>query len=123
MSLCKQNYSAESEAAVNRQINTELKASHTYLSIAAYFDRDNVALPGLRKFFQKSSDEEREHAEKLIKYQNMRGGKVSLGSLPEPEVEWKSARNAVEIALQMEKEVNKALLDLHQVSSTDLLHK
>jgi ferritin heavy chain len=117
MSLCKQNYSSESEAAVNRQINTELKASHTYLALAAYFARDNVALPGLRKFFQKSSDEEREHAEKLIAYQTMRGGKVNLGSVPEPETEWKSARNAVEIALQMEKDVNKSLLELHEVRS------
>lgn len=116
MSLCKQNYSAESEAAVNRQINVELKASHAYLSMASYFGRDSVALFGLQKFFQKSSDEEREHAEKLIKYQNMRGGNVVLTGVPEPNNDWKSARNAVEVALQMEKDVNRALLEFHQVS-------
>lgn len=32
-----------------------------------YFDRDDVSLPGMRKFFKESSDEEREHAEKLMK--------------------------------------------------------
>lgn len=32
-----------------------------------YFDRDDVALPGMKKFFKESSDEEREHAEKLMK--------------------------------------------------------
>lgn len=32
-----------------------------------YFDRDDVCLPGMRKFFKESSDEEREHAEKLMK--------------------------------------------------------
>ena len=43
-----------------------------------YFDRDDVALHGFHKFFKKSSDEEREHAEKLMKYQNKRGGRIVL---------------------------------------------
>ncbi|MED6159580.1 hypothetical protein PIB30_043527 [Stylosanthes scabra] len=30
------------------------------------------------RFFKESSDEEREHAEKLMKYQNKRGGRVKL---------------------------------------------
>ena len=43
---------------------------------AYYFERDDVALPGFYKFFKKSSDEEREHAEKFMKYQNQRGGRI-----------------------------------------------
>ena len=43
---------------------------------SAFFDREDQALPGFSKFFRKASDEEREHAQKLIDYQNMRGGKV-----------------------------------------------
>lgn len=43
-----------------------------------YFDRDDVALKGFSKFFKESSDEEREHAEKLMKYQNKRGGRIVL---------------------------------------------
>ena len=45
---------------------------------AMYFDRDDVALPGFQKFFKGSSDEEREHAEKLMSYQNKRGGRIVL---------------------------------------------
>lgn len=41
-----------------------------------YFDRDDVALPGFAKFFKKSAEEERGHAEKLMKYQNKRGGRI-----------------------------------------------
>ena len=37
-----------------------------------------MALPGFSKFFKNSSDEEREHAEKLMKYQNKRGGRIVL---------------------------------------------
>jgi len=43
---------------------------------AWYFDRDDVALKGFHKFFKKMSSEEREHAEKMMKYQNSRGGRV-----------------------------------------------
>ena len=45
---------------------------------AFYFDRDDVALPGFAKYFNKASEEEREHAEKLMKFQNQRGGRVVL---------------------------------------------
>jgi len=45
---------------------------------AWYFDRDDVALKGFHKFFKKCSSEEREHAEKMMKYQNLRGGRVVL---------------------------------------------
>jgi ferritin heavy chain len=46
-----------------------------------FFDRDDIALPGFAKYFKKSSDEEREHAEKLMKFQNQRGGRVVLQSI------------------------------------------
>lgn len=45
---------------------------------AFYFDRDDVALPGFSKFFSENSKEEREHAEKLMKFQNKRGGRIVL---------------------------------------------
>ena len=43
---------------------------------STYFSRHDVALPGFAKLFRKNSDEEREHAFKLVEYQNMRGGTV-----------------------------------------------
>lgn len=43
-----------------------------------YFDRDDQALHNFAKFFRKQSHEEREHAEKLMKLQNQRGGRIFL---------------------------------------------
>lgn len=43
-----------------------------------YFDRDDQALHNFAKFFHKQSHEEREHAEKLMKLQNQRGGRIFL---------------------------------------------
>lgn len=67
-SLARQNYHQECEAAINKQINLELYASYVYSSMAFYFDRDDVALAGFHKFFKESSDEERGHGEKVLKF-------------------------------------------------------
>ncbi|CAL5367284.1 unnamed protein product [Camellia sinensis] len=60
ISLARQRYHDECEAAINEQINVEYNVSYVYRAMYAYFDRDNVALKGLAKFFKESSDEERE---------------------------------------------------------------
>merc|ERR1711893_89559 len=115
----RQNYHAESEAGVNKQINLELYASYVYQSMSFYFDRDDVALPGFAKFFKKSSDEEREHAEKLMKFQNQRGGRIVLQAIQKPERdEWGSGLEAMQSALALEKNVNQSLLDLHGLCSS-----
>uniref|UniRef100_A0A0D9XN81 Ferritin n=1 Tax=Leersia perrieri TaxID=77586 RepID=A0A0D9XN81_9ORYZ len=121
-SLARQKYVDECEAAINEQINVEYNASYAYHSLFAYFDRDNVALKGFAKFFKESSDEEREHAEKLMKYQNMRGGKVRLQSIVTPLTEFDhpekgDALYAMELALALEKLVNEKLHNLHSVAS------
>ena len=117
-SQVRQNFHEECEAGINKQINMELYASYVYLSMSYYFDRDDVALPGFRKYFKKSSDEERGHAEKLMKYQNMRGGRIVLKAIEKPAVEdWVSGIHAMRAALELEKTVNQALLDLHAVAT------
>lgn len=118
MAQVKQNYHAECEAGVNKQINLELYASYVYQSMAWYFDRDDVALPGFHKFFKKSSEEEREHAEKFMKFQNARGGRIVLQNIEKPEMdEWGSGLNAMQMTLTLERNVNEVLLELHKVAT------
>merc|ERR1711897_111645 len=57
-SRIRQNYREDCEALVNKQINMELYASYVYMSMAYYFDRDDVAYAGFSSFFKKSSGEE-----------------------------------------------------------------
>jgi len=117
-SLVRQNYHEESEAAINKQINVELHASYVYQAMASYFDREDVALKGFEKFFKKNAEEEREHAEKLMKYQNSRGGTVKLSDIAKPEkASWANGLEAMESALALEKSVNQSLLDLHKLAS------
>uniref|UniRef100_G3NRD8 Ferritin n=1 Tax=Gasterosteus aculeatus aculeatus TaxID=481459 RepID=G3NRD8_GASAC len=108
-SQVRQNYHRDCEAAINRMVNMELSASYTYTSMAFYFSRDDVALKGFAHFFKENSDEEKEHAEKLLCFQNKRGGRIFLQDVKKPERdEWGSG---------LEKNVNQALLDLHKLAS------
>ncbi|KAF7494524.1 Soma ferritin [Sarcoptes scabiei] len=118
VSMVRQNFPKECEAGVNKQINLELYASYVYQQLAYHFDREDVALPGFRKFFHEASEEEREHAEKLMKFQNQRGGKILLHEIPKPpKQEWSSGLEAMEAALELEKTVNQSLLDLHSLAN------
>jgi ferritin heavy chain len=66
-----------------------------------------VALHGFAHFFKEMSEEENEHARDLIKYQNMRGGRVVFQDIPKPPADdWQNAMAAVQAALDMEKKVN-----------------
>merc|ERR1719460_1342481 len=68
------------------------------MSMAYHFDRDDVALPGFHKYMKKASDEERENVKK-----------------PERD-EWGTGLEAMQTALDLEKHVNQALLDLHKIA-------
>eukprot|EP00091_Calanus_sinicus_P000250 TRINITY_DN1018_c0_g1_i1.p1 TRINITY_DN1018_c0_g1~~TRINITY_DN1018_c0_g1_i1.p1 ORF type:complete len:106 (-),score=44.73 TRINITY_DN1018_c0_g1_i1:41-358(-) len=83
-SQIKQNYHEDCEAFINKQINMEFYASYVYLSMSSFFNRDDQALHGFAAFFQKSSNEEREHGMKLMEYQTKRGGKVVFQDIAKP---------------------------------------
>ena len=60
-----QNYFTEVEAAINRLVNMQLRASYTCLSLGFYFDRDDVALEGVGHFFSELAREKLEGSECL----------------------------------------------------------
>uniref|UniRef100_A0A0V0G347 Ferritin n=1 Tax=Triatoma dimidiata TaxID=72491 RepID=A0A0V0G347_TRIDM len=118
-SQVRQNFHTDSENAINKQINMELYASYVYLSMAYHFDRDDIALEGFHEYFKKASEEEREHAMKLMKYLNKRGGRILLKDISQPaKNDWGTAEEAVAFALQLEKDVNMSLLTLHGIAGS-----
>jgi len=117
-SAVRQNFHEDCEASINKQINMELHASYVYMSMASYFNRDDISLKGMAKFFNERSDEERDHAQKFMKFQNKRGGRVVLKEVEASKVqEWGNALNGLEEALKLEKKVNESLLHLHELAS------
>ncbi|XP_030625967.1 ferritin, lower subunit [Chanos chanos] len=118
-SAVKHNLHPESEADINKLINIKLTASYTYLALGMYFDRDDVALPSFSQFFLERSVKEREQAESLLEYQNMRGGRILLQSIAKPSREdWRGGLDAMSFSLDYQKSLNRSLLEIHHTAST-----
>jgi ferritin len=67
---------------LNRQLNHELGAAHSYQALSIWCAARN--LTGFAEFFGKQAEEEREHAEKMIDHILDRGATPQLAALPAP---------------------------------------
>ena len=70
------------QAAINDQIAMELESAHVYLSMAAYFDENN--LPGFSHWMRMQYQEELGHAMKLFDFMLDNGGHIVLKALAKP---------------------------------------
>lgn len=127
MSKSRQNWSKECEEVINNQIDLELYASYYYLNLYCFFKRDWVNMPKIAKYFKKQSDEEKKHADKLIDYQILRGGIVTIGIIPQINLELDNnsknksyLKKAFENVLELEKKVNDSLLKIHSLNDPNL---
>ncbi len=105
--------SVKMNTAMNEQIGSELLASNQYINIASYFDSEG--LPELAGFFFRQSDEERAHAMRFVHFLLDTGGTVEVPALEQPTTEIATAEQAVQMALDWEREVTgqiNALMDL-----------
>ncbi|KDD74319.1 Ferritin-like domain-containing protein [Helicosporidium sp. ATCC 50920] len=117
-----ETYTDKLEAGINEQITAELTLGYVYQSMSAYFARDTVALHGVSSYFDHEAGEERGHAQKLIDFQNSRGGRVVMGTLAAPECEYGHAEHgdalyAFSLALLMEKGNFARLLALWELAN------
>jgi ferritin len=99
--------SKKMEQALNSQINMEIASGYLYLSMAAYFESEN--LPGFANWMMKQWQEEVGHGMKIYNYVNDRGGKIKLKAIPEPEAKWDSPLAAFEASLKHEKKVTESI--------------
>jgi ferritin len=105
--------SKELESGMNAQVGHEFGASMQYVNIATYFDADD--LPQLAAFFYRQAEEEKMHAMKFVHYIVEAGGQVRVPAIEEAKYDFKSAKQAVQAALDWELEVTKqinSLMDL-----------
>lgn len=111
----------ELENGFNQQIGNEFGASMQYLTIAAHFDRQNLAL--LAQLFFEQAEEEKEHAMKFVHYVLDAQGELRIPAIPEPEPTFATAEEAVQAALDWEVEVTAQINRLMDtaVSQNDYL--
>ncbi|XP_030767224.1 uncharacterized protein LOC115890986 isoform X1 [Sitophilus oryzae] len=112
------------ETALNEQVIIELNASFSYLAMAAYFGRTEVALPGCQGFFMAMHEEEHEHALIFINYILMRGGHPEINNISvESKEEWKDLSKAFATAVEMESSVKEKLEELVELSEKHRDHQ
>ena len=74
--------------AFNKQINAEIHSSYLYLSMAAYFESQN--LKGMASWMRLQVNEELAHGMKFFDFIHDRGGKVVLATVEGPRIDWDS---------------------------------
>ena len=102
------------ENAINQQVTNEFGASMQYISIAAYFDNED--LEQLSTFFFRQADEERMHAMKLANYVLEAGGQLRIAEIPAPKHDFQTAVEAVQAALDWELEVTSQINGLMDIA-------
>jgi len=109
--------SKELENAINAQVGAEFAASLQYVSIAAYFDADD--LPQLAAFFYRQAEEEKMHAMKFAHYIVEAGGQVRIPAIAETKYDFQSAEECAELALDWETDVTKMINGLMDIAVKD----
>jgi ferritin len=109
--------SPELAKAFNEQIGHEFGASMQYISIAAHFSSRQLTL--LAKLFADQADEEKTHAMKFVKYlQDTKGG-LQIPAIPAPKAMFSTAEEAVQAALNWEKDVTRQITTLMDLATKD----
>lgn len=106
--------------ALNAQINMELSAFYTYLSMSAFFESLNWQ--GFAKWVRHHAEEEMVHAMKIYDFVHARRGRVTLTEIGTPIAEWNSVQAAIESALHHEERVTASIHALVDLSRAEHDH-
>lgn len=88
------------------------------MELAYHFDRDDIAFPKMHEFFLKLSQDKQAQVDKLMKYQNTRGGRNILQTIPKPPTSNSSVGivDTFKTALQIETQLNTLFLSMHEIA-------
>ncbi len=103
--------------AFNKQINAELYSSYLYLSMAAYFDAED--LKGMANWMRIQSAEENAHAMRFFDFINDRSGRVTLEPIEAPKGQWSSPLEAFEDAYKHEQQITAMINELMNVVASE----
>jgi ferritin len=91
------------QTALNDQIGAELYSSYLYLAMASYCESRN--LHGFAHWLTMQSTEEREHAMKLVKHLQERGGTVRFDAVEAPPSDFRSVEDVFTRVLDHERKI------------------
>ena len=100
--------------AINRQINSELSASYSYLAMSAWCECQKFV--GAARWLRLQSQEEYLHAIKLFDFVLARNAAVDLKPIDQPRQTFASVAEVFEKALEQEQEVSRQIDSLYEVA-------
>ena len=106
--------------ALNKQLISEFGASSQYVAVAVYFD--GLVLPELAKFFFRQSEEERQHAMKIVRFLLETGCKPIVPATPDVRNDFDSPEAAVQLALDQEMKVTDEINNLMRIAAEESDH-
>jgi len=102
--------------AINVQINSEFSAWYSYLSMAAFCEREKFT--GAARWLKAQSVEEYQHGMKLFDFVLARNGVVELTTIQQPAREFESFGEVFETALRQEQSVTEQINALYELAFT-----
>ncbi len=113
--------SEKMEKILNEQVVKEFYSAYLYLSMGAYFASKNLG--GFANWFNIQAQEERDHAMMFYNYINRVGGKVSLGQIDAPQVDFDSIEDVLKKTLEHEQFVTKSIYNIVDLAIEERDHK
>jgi ferritin len=108
------------EKVMNEQIVHEFYSAYLYLAMAAHFDSLN--LKGAAHWLRCQAQEEEIHAMKFYLHIADRQGRVVLGAIDKPPVEWKSPYEAFKAANEHEQLVTGLINNIVNIAQEEKDH-
>jgi ferritin len=100
--------------AINRQINSELSASYSYLAMSAYCERQKFT--GAARWLRLQSQEESMHAMKLFDFILARDEDVELQAIERPYMNFHKLADVFIRTLEQEEEVSRQIDALYETA-------
>lgn len=108
------------QTAIGDQINAELWSAYLYLSMSAYFERQN--LRGFANWMKVQWQEELTHAVKFYDYVHSRGGEVHLKPIAAVDTDWKNPVAVFTATLEHEQVVTGLINNLANIAVEEKDH-
>ena len=105
------------EAAMNDQLQKELQSAYVYLGMAAY--AESQSLPGMATWLRGQWEEELAHALKFYNFIIDRGARVEFKDLRAAPVDYNSALDIFEQALEHERSVTRSINELYELVANE----
>lgn len=100
--------------AINAQIKHEFDNAFLYLSMASWFEEND--LPGFAKWNFVQYQEEQAHAIKLYNYVIERQGRVIIDEVEKPKSKWKNPMDVFNDILNREEQTTKLIYSLYELA-------